>query len=147
MRKINNKAAKPATSKPVAAAAKPVAADNKPDRAAIVSACREHVAKLYNGASLSVHSRKPCTAAAYASHITKPVQRAANGASPRDESLLSLIASRSDAKTGAFDPVAIVADLGVISRLASLGYITMRGDACTLTDTGAERARLVAKRA
>ena len=77
----------------------------------------------------------------------QPVQRAANGASPRDESLLSLIASRSDAKTGAFDPVAIVADLGVISRLASLGYITMRGDACTLTDTGAERARLVAKRA
>jgi hypothetical protein len=147
MRKIKTASAKPAakaTTAPVAA--KPVA--NVPDRAAIADACRSFVSRFYNQASLSVHTRKPCTAATYAAHIAKPVQKCGPaGTSARDESLLCLIASKADAKTGAFDPVAILADAGVISRLASVGYLTMRGDACTLTDTGAERARVAAKRA
>lgn len=149
MRKINAKAAKPATVKPAAAPALPVvAATVKPDRSAIIDACRVHVAKLYNGASLTVHAKRAAPIGAYIAVIKSPNHKCGpSGASTRDESLLSLIASKSDAKTGAFDPVAVYADIGVISRLASIGYIAMRGDAVTLTDSGAERARLVAKRA
>lgn len=154
MRKIKTaKAAKPATVKPViaAVAAKPVqaaAGTVKPDRSAIIDACRTHVAALYNGASLTVHAKRAAPLAAYLAVIKSPNHKCGpSGASTRDESLLSLIASKSDAKTHAFDPVALFADIGVISRLASIGFIAVSGDTVTLTDRGAERARLVAKRA
>lgn len=150
MRKISKIAKPAATVKPVAAvAAKPViaASGTKPDRVAIAAECRAYVAKLYSGASLTVHHRKPCTLSAYTSHIATPVHVCgSSGASQRDHSLLALIASKADA-SGAFDPVAILADLGVISRLASVHYLAMRGDTPVLTDLGAERARLIAKRA
>jgi hypothetical protein len=151
MRKINTKAAKPATAKPAAnvsgkPAAKPVAAD-KPDRQAVINECREAVAKHYNEASLSVHSKRPCAAAVYIERIAKPVQKCGPaGTSTRDESLLALIASKAD-KAGTFDPVAIAADAGVISRLASVGFISLNSDKQpVITTTGSERARLAAKR-
>lgn len=150
MRKISTKTTKPATVKPAAnVAAKPVAAAiAKPSRSEIADACRAYVSRFYAGASLTAHHKKPCALSVYTARIAKPVQICANGVtSQRDHSLLALIASKADAKTGAFDPVAILADAGVISRLASVGYLTMRGDTCTLTDTGAERARIVAKQA
>lgn len=150
MRKI--KTIKPATAtvKPAAIAAKPVVPATgtvKPDRAIVAAECQSYVARFYNGASLTTHSKRPCNAAAYAAVLKQPTHKCGpNGASSRDESLLALIASKAD-KSGAFDPVAILADLGVISRLRSIGYLELRGDTATLTDTGAERARLVAKRA
>lgn len=161
MRKAN-KASKPATvanvsnvapvSAPAATAkpakpAKPDAAAERVKREALTTAARATVSKLYSGPSLAVHAAKPGKLAVYIARIQTPRQ-ATDAATVRDESLLSLLAANAD-KAGHFDPSApsIAADLGVISRLASLGFIASDGKLCTITATGAERARLVAKRA
>lgn len=132
--------AKPATPKPDAAA-------ERVKREALTTAARATVSKLYSGPSLAVHAAKPGKLAVYIARIQTPRQ-ATDAATVRDESLLSLLAANAD-KAGHFDPSApsIAADLGVISRLASLGFIASDGKLCTITATGAERARLVAKRA
>jgi hypothetical protein len=148
----SNKPAKAAaTVKPVAAVAakpaKPDATNDRAERVALIGEARKAVAATYNGASLAVHSSRTPKLADCIARIAQPVQQAANGASDRDHSLLLRIASQ--AKAGAFDPSspAIAADLGVISRLASLKYIATDGKACTITASGAERVALLRSKA
>jgi hypothetical protein len=131
-----------------AAPAKPSLADQRAERQALTDAAREHVAAFYNGASLTVHKHKAPKLADAIARIASPTHKIGGAASPRDESLLTLLAAHSDSN-GAFDPSspAISADLGVLSRLSSGGYITTDGVACTITDRGAEYARNIIKRA
>jgi hypothetical protein len=125
-------------------AAKPSQADAIRERC---TANRATVAPHYAGASPVSHAiRAPKLADAIA-RIRKPVQRA-KSATARDESLLALLAKRADAN-GTFCPVDCTADLGALSRLASLGFIGVapgnkRGK---LTDAGRDLAANVAKRA
>lgn len=101
----------------------------------------------YAGASNVAHQRKPAKRDDYASRVTKPVQRIAGGnPSARDESGVMLIASVAN-RSGVFDPCAINLDLGVASRLASIGFLAFADDTFALTADGRERARLIAKRA
>lgn len=145
-RKIAANAGKPA------AAAKPVKpalhnlskADARVAADTAIAAFYAAGRKLYSGPSNVIHTRKPGKLDAYIARVKQPVQ-SADVASPRDEALLAIIHRNN--VNGTFDPCAIAADLGVISRLASLGYVTMRGDKLALSTTGAERAAIVAKRA
>lgn len=105
---------------------------------------RATIAKHYSGASSASHaSRAPKLADALV-RIANPIQRAKT-ATARDESALVLCLTHADAK-GTFCPVAATADLGALSRLASLGFLTVAGQRAKLTDTGADLARNVAKR-
>lgn len=122
-------------------------ADAKPEadaERARAAANRATVAKHYNGPSLASHaSRAPKLAEALA-RVANPVQRA-KSASTRDESGLALALAHAD-DNGTFCPVAGTFDLGVLSRLASLGHIAVAGDRIKLTETGLSLARTVAKR-
>jgi hypothetical protein len=140
----------PATNaKPAAARAKPAKpAKAKPDaRAELTAADREAARRFYDGQSLAVHSTTPRKRGDYAARVLQPVQ-CASSPSVRDESGLALILSRAD-KAGAFDPCAGSGlDLGICSRLASLGLIAFeaRTDVFSLTPAGLSRARAVVKR-
>jgi hypothetical protein len=94
------------------------------------------VAKTYRGESLPVHPRKLPSLAKCIARIRRPNQRATK-ASLRDLSLLCLIAQES-LSSGLFDPSSerIAADIGVISRLASLYLIETDGVACFLNARG-----------
>jgi hypothetical protein len=130
------KAAKPA--KPANAAER-----SNADRERCI-ANRAIVAVHYNGPSLTSHaSRAPKLADALA-RIATPIQRA-KSATTRDESALLLCLKHSD-KAGTFCPVAATADLGALSRLASLGFLTVAGNRAKLTKAGAERARNVQRK-
>jgi len=135
----------------VAAVAKPAAGDVRAERAMLTATARAYCARLYNGPSLAVHTVKPATLNECIAVITTPRHRCgARGALPRDESLLMLCASEL-AADGSFDPSThrIPADIGVLSRLASIGYIAIAASTGMpfITERGAERVRLVAKRA
>lgn len=138
---------KPAAAKPAVAVAAPAPAklserDATRERAI---ANRAIVAAHYNGASLTSHaSRAPKLADALA-RVANPVQRA-KSATARDESALALALSHAD-ENGTFCPVAATADLGALSRLASLGFLSVAGERIALTETGLSLARTVAKRA
>lgn len=149
------KAAKPAKpAAPVAATPAVVAKPAKPDNTAAIAADEKRCADLralaatyYAGASNAAHQRKPAKRDDYASRITTPVQRIGNGGpSTRDESGLALILSNAK-RDGSFDPTAINLDLGIASRLASVGMLAFANDTFTLTKAGRERANLVVKRA
>lgn len=163
--RTSKKASKPATKKPVVAtliatapvAVKPVAVAKpvtpaKPDeraaRQALTDAARAAVAKHYNGASLTAHSHRVPKLADCIARISNPVQRATS-ASVRDESLLLLIADSVNGKPVAFEPAspAIAADLGVLSRLASLGMLAITDGKPTLTQRGADYAKAARKAA
>jgi hypothetical protein len=151
MRKITKPATRNVAKAAKASAAKPVKpatpANAEAPAASRFDAHRTTAKAFYSGDSLTVHSRKPGKAAAYLDRIRNNTH-STSVATARDESLLAVIHRNNNA--GAFDPVALGADLGVISRLASLGYITVRGTGenatPALTNTGAERARIVANR-
>lgn len=153
MRKQSNKPAKPAkASAPAAAApvaakpAVPAAAEARAARVAVINAHRATVAQTYNGPSLAARgSVRGGKLARYIERVQTPGHRA-DTASTRDESLLRLIGANAD-KAGAFDPCALNADLGVISRLGSLGFITVAGDGLALTQAGRERANLLQRKA
>jgi hypothetical protein len=139
---------KPATAK---RASKPAAKPSQPSQheadKARCAANRETVKPHYNGPSLTSHATRPPKLADAIARIAKPVQRA-KSATTRDESALALLAKRADA-SGTFCPVDCTADLGALSRLASLGLIAVapgnkRGK---LTDAGRDLAANVAKRA
>lgn len=139
---------------PVIVAAKPAKPDyavQREQRIALISEARNAVAAFYNGASLTVHKSKAPKLSDCIARIEMPVQRAANGASERDESLLIRLVSVCDSDGRTFDPSQpnIAADLGVLSRLASLGYIGVAASTGLpfVTDTGAERAGAVIARA
>jgi hypothetical protein len=136
------KAAKPVKA---AAPAKPNAADQRNAERERALANRAIVAPHYNGPSLASHaSRAPKLADALA-RIANPVQRA-KSATVRDESAAVLCAKHADAN-GFFCPVAATADLGTLSRLASLGHLTVTDGKAQLTETGRALAATVAKRA
>ena len=147
--RTNTKAAKPAAAK-AAKAAKPVTVAT-PAKADAANETRERclanraiVAPHYNGPSLTSHaSRAPKLADALA-RVANPIQRA-KSPTTRDESALALALSHADAD-GTFCPVAATADLGALSRLASLGFLAVAGNRVALTETGLTLARTVAKR-
>jgi hypothetical protein len=148
-RRVNGKAAaKPEAKAPVAKPAAPAAADQRAERQALTDKARATVRAHYNGASLTVHAHRAPKLADCIARIKAPTC-GANSASKRDESLLLLIASATGGKPGAFNPASpeLAADLGVISRLASLGFIAAPGDQPTLTDKGAQYAKAAAKAA
>jgi hypothetical protein len=106
---------------------------------------RAIVAPHYAGASPTSHaSRAPKLAEALA-RVATPVQRA-KSATTRDESAL-ILASRHADKAGTFCPVEATADLGALSRLASLGLLAVAGNRIAITKAGADLAAIVAKRA
>lgn len=140
------------TSTPVLVAAKPAKPDYaaiRADRQALIDAARVHVSKFYSGASLTVHKHNPPKLQACLDRIATPIQRAGSGASDRDHSLLLLLTAESDTSS-AFDPSnpRIAADLGVLSRLSSLGYIGIAASTggAFITEAGAERARMLLAR-
>lgn len=139
------KADKPATpAKPAKPA--PVATDSDAE-AKRIAALRTLARKYYDGASAAAHMRKPAKLSEYVARVSTPVQRIGpSGPSQRDESGLALIASDANGR-GVFDPVRLVLDLGIASRLASGGFITVTGETFALTKTGRERANIVIKRA
>lgn len=93
----------------------------------------------YNGPSLATHRSVPPKLAEALARIATPIQRA-KSATPRDESAAVLCLKHADA-SGAFDPVQATSDLGTLSRLASLGYLTVSGNKAKLTKTGLDFAR------
>lgn len=131
--------ATPAVAKP----AKPDASAVRAERQALTDAARNAVAVVYNGPSLAVHRAKPGKHAVYVARVQNPGHRT-DTVSKRDESLLALIARNAD-KSGAFDPTAanINADLGIVSRLASLGLIVTDGTTITATDKALSLGRAI----
>ncbi|WP_152608780.1 hypothetical protein [Croceibacterium mercuriale] len=84
--------------------------------------------------------------AAYASRILSPVQRA-KSETERDGTWLRTIAARANGEHRSFDPCRPTAlDLGAVSRLASLGYLTydQQTDMFSLSEKGAERVMKMA---
>jgi len=141
------RAAKPAVEATPAPAPKPATADTSAADEARCAELRALAAKYYAGASNAAHQRKPGKRDDYAKRITTPVQRIGSGGpSTRDESGLALILSAAK-RDGSFDPCAINLDLGIASRLASVGMLAFASDTFTLTKPGRERANLVVKRA
>lgn len=152
------KAAKLASATVIVPVAPAVASVAKPDKSADrlarqLATAESHafVSKLYGGASMPVHRSAPGKLARYISRIQQP-GHACTETSDRDHALLRRIGDAVPGISkagGAFDPCAanIAADLGVISRLASVGYVATDGATVTLTATGATRLRLVSKAA
>lgn len=146
---VNNApSAKPAKA-PRGKAAKPAAPATPADKAtAERERCLANLAIVrphYAGPSAATHrSRAPRLADAL-QRIASPIQ-CAKSATPRDDSGLLLCAKYADA-SGAFDPTLATADLGMLSRIASLGFIEIRNGKAALTATGSSRAKLLAKKA
>lgn len=138
---VSGKPSKPTVAKPAAPSA------DQQARAKLTDADIVAARRFYDGASLAVHSRKPCKRSDYIARTLNPVQRADNPTT-RDESALALILSRSNGG-GIFDPCAGSGlDLGAVSRASSLGFIRYdaKADTFTLTTSGIERARAILKR-
>ena len=129
----------------IKAAAKPSASDAANAMRERCLANRAIVAPHYNGASLATHRTVAPKLADALARVADPIQRA-KSATARDDSALALAFKHSD-KAGTFCPVAATADLGALSRLASLGLLTVAGERIAITPTGLSRAKLIAKRA
>jgi hypothetical protein len=140
------------------AAAAPVAVPSKPDlkaefierkAAAILSAL-----PLYDGQSLSVHrSDKIPAGQAYLERVAAPVQKAKSATSRDDSALLTyydhLATYFGGDYTSGFNPDRFGADLGALSRNASLNRVALTDDKqhVRLTALGISQARnLVSKR-
>jgi hypothetical protein len=93
----------------------------------------------YDGPSKVVHKSEPGERSAYIARVQNPRQKIAKGKGPsrRDDSLLKHIYDSREAN--AFDPVALKADVGAISRLASIEFIAYNAntDVFILTNAGA----------
>jgi hypothetical protein len=124
------------------AEAKPSASDIERERA---TANRAATMRHYRGPSQASHAARAPKLAEALARVAAPIQRA-KSASERDESALALALVHAD-KAHTFCPVAGTFDLGVLSRLASLGHIAVSGERIALTKTGLALARNVAKRA
>lgn len=144
--KANAKAATVAKPAIVATPVQPTAAEiSKRDAdKARCEANKRIVQPHYDGPSLTTHRSVPPKLAEALSRVANPIQRA-KSATPRDESALALAASHADAD-GTFCPVAATADLGALSRLASLGHLAVSGNRIALTKSGRDLAAIVAKR-
>ena len=134
------------------ATSKPAKADNadklaeQAQREATCGAARSIARTHYNGASLAVRTGvKARTLATFLAIVTIPRQCAASE-TERDASALHVAAKHCDADH-TFDPTSYAADLGAISRLASLGYLAVRGERIALTASGQARAKAIAAKA
>jgi hypothetical protein len=140
-----------ATPDAVATPAKP---DAKAEFLERKAAATLSVIPLYNGPSLSVHrSDKQPAAAAYLERVAKPVQIAKSPTVRDDSALLSyydhLTTYHGGDYLAGFNPDRFGADLGALSRNASLNRVTLTDDKqhVQLTPLGITQARnLVAKR-
>lgn len=138
--KINTKPATKAatTAKPAGESTERQAANAQ--RRDTIKAARIVAAAVYNGPSLSVHaSFRNGKLAEYLDRVNTPKQRAGSE-TDRDTSALAVAFKHCDAKH-TFNPCDYGADLGAISRLASLNYLRVAGDRIALTDTGLARAK------
>lgn len=136
----------------------PVAVPTKPDHKAEFierkAAATLSALDLYAGQSLSVHrSDKQPAAAAYLERVAKPVQLAKSATSRDDSALLSYYDHLTTYFGGdylsGFNPDRFGADLGALSRAASLNRVTLTDDKLhvQLTPLGISQARnLVAAR-
>lgn len=139
-------ASKPAAKRQPRKAAKPAkpAADER--RNAERERCKANaaiVAPHYNGPSLATHRSVAPKLAEALARVREPIQRA-KSATVRDDSALVLCLSHADDKRS-FDPTLATSDLGTLSRLASLGFLTVAGQRVQLTETGFSRAKLLSK--
>lgn len=150
----------PAVETPVAPVAKPAKAARKPrvakpakpqapaDKATAErerAQANQAITRVhYSGASQASHATRAPKLADALSRIANPIQRA-KSATERDESAAVLCLKHADA-SGSFDPIAATSDLGTLSRLASLGFLTVNGNKAQLTKTGIALARNVSKR-
>lgn len=109
------------------------------------AANRAFTAQHYNGPSQASHARREPKLADALARVASPVQRA-KACSTRDESGLMLAASIAD-KAGTFCPLAGTFDLGVLSRLASLGFLTVAGDRIAISKAGRDLAANLKRKA
>lgn len=129
-----------ATSETPAPVATPTKADETAAvRAAIaerISGARAVAAVLYNGPSLAIHgaNRNPKLQACI-DRVAAPIQRAAS-ATVRDLSALAAAKAHLIGETDTFEPNTYGADLGTLSRIASLGLIATDGTAIFVTALG-----------
>jgi hypothetical protein len=128
--------------KPVASPEAEAASD---DVAARAAANRAFTARHYSGPSQASHSRREPKLAEALARVADPIQRA-KACSVRDESGLLLAASKADA-AGTFCPLSGTFDLGVLSRLASLGFLTVAGDRIAISKAGRDLAANLARKA
>lgn len=128
-------AASPDAGKPEADASAESEADATAARAA---ANRAFTARHYSGPSQASHARRAPKLAEALARVASPVQRA-KACSTRDESGLLLADSLADAN-GTFCPLAGTFDLGVLSRLASLGYLSVSGERIAISKAGRDLA-------
>lgn len=123
-------------------AAEPSARDIERERA---TANRERTMRHYSGPSQASHATRAPKLAEALARVASPIQRA-KSASERDCSALALAETLCD-EAGTFCPVAGTFDLGVLSRLASLGYLTVSGERIAVNAAGRELARNTLKKA
>lgn len=113
--------------------------------AARAAANRATTARHYSGPSQASHSRREPKLADALARVADPIQRA-KACSTRDESGLLLAVKHSD-KAGTFCPLAGTFDLGVLSRLASLGFLSVAGDRIAISKAGRDLAANIARKA
>lgn len=119
-----------------------VNSDGVAERAA---ANRATTSRHYSGPSQASHARREPKLADALARVASPIQRA-KACSVRDESGLLLAVKHSD-KAGTFCPLAGTFDLGVLSRLASLGFLSVAGDRIAISKAGRDLAANIARKA
>ncbi len=125
-------------------AGKPADTDGD-DVAARAAANRAFTAKHYSGPSQASHAKRAPKLAEALARVATPIQRA-KACSTRDESGLLLAVSKADSN-GTFCPLTGTFDLGVLSRLASLGFLTVAGDRIAISKAGRDLAANLARKA
>lgn len=120
--------AKAAKAKPVAAPTVP--AITAPDaRSARLETLRGYrndavLLALYGGLSLTTHSHKPPTLAAYCERIVHPTKRASILSDRSTAELAKIVHYSPDAAAG-YDPVTLGCDIGIASFFSSLGHVAV----------------------
>jgi hypothetical protein len=113
--------------------------------AARAAANRAFTASHYAGPSQASHAKRAPKLSEALARVANPVQRA-KACSTRDESGLLLATSLADGN-GTFCPLAGTFDLGVLSRLASLGYLSVAGDRIAISKAGTDLAANLRRKA
>jgi hypothetical protein len=135
--------------KPVASPeAEPAPASEQPAGSIIAErskAMQAFTRRFYAGASSAAHSKLPPKLADALARVASPVQRA-KSLSERDTAALALAACLADA-SGAFCPTLGAFDLGILSRLASLGLLSVTGERITAKPEALDTGRAAIRKA
>lgn len=117
-------------------------------RVALIDELRASCSAVYNGPSLAIRrDPKRVAIGAYAELHRAPKHRTTlDRVSVRDESALREIIMRGT-KAGAFNPSEINLDLGIFSRISSVGFVDYDDGTFSLSKAGIAHARNVFKRA